>query len=630
MSFDKHRVLAESILIGDAILAEGQSLDNRFYWTTLTPSDNGLTPVVRSDMYSGIAGICYFLNQLTLSSGILRYRNVADRAFESLLSDSDNTVAGKASFLTGYYSLPFVKSNLPIDPNIGSLKIPIPSEYLNGCSGILVATLHKTALKKASELLTNIDELTGHLIDNCSISRRGLIWDRSVTNILGLCGFSHGASGIAFAFLELSRLFSNMSFSWLAQEILAYENSWFNHEYENWMDLRKGIWTSDNLQEHRTAYVSNQLTFFTAGGNMSAWCHGAPGIGLTRLRAWQLLGDEEYFRDFERAVQKVRENDLTYNPRRTFTLCHGSCGNAELLLEGYRVTGRKEYLEDAYRIAEFAIRQKEELGVYLSGYAQAGMQDDLSLFMGTAGIGYFFLRLLDPSIPSILLPTIDAPPVKVDPKYKNINISLPELKRRVCSRAYGRTLVAMGGNLPSFSEHAYDHIQVELQTVERAAGVSESAAVKDALEYEKIVRELDHSIESFALLHAEMLFGRYEGPLTDEVVLTLSDRVRLVTTQWNWLSDDLAQELQKAPSEVFVLLQALPEKVREIRLSPFAFTVLELFREPVRLDDAWLLCKSQIEMEDEKEASEAHALFIDQIRQAVEARVLVEAKADGH
>jgi hypothetical protein len=246
--------------------------------------------------------------------------------------------------------------------------------------------------------------------------------------------------------------------------------------------------------------------------------------------------------------------------------------------------------------------------------------------MGTAGIGYFFLRLLDPSVPSILLPTIDAPPIRVDPKYKNINISLPELKRRVCSRAYGRTLVALGEHVPSFSENADDNIQVELQTVERTAGVSQSAAVKDALEYEKAVRELDLTIESFALLHAELLFGRYEGPLTDDVILMLSNRVRLVTTQWNWLSDDLSQELQENPSEVFVLLQALPEKIKEIRLSPFAYLVLELFREPCALHDAWDSCKSQIEIENEEEAAEVHRLFIDQIKQAVEARILVEVK----
>jgi hypothetical protein len=443
--------------------------------------------------------------------------------------------------------------------------------------------------------------------------------------IHSLCGLSHGASGLAFAFLELGRYYCNSAFYWLAQQAINYENFHFDSRKQNWPDYRRGMWTQNDTSEHQRHFNNGSWNFFTKPADFFAWCHGAPGIGLTRLRAWQLLGDEEYFRDFERAVQKVREIDLTYNPNRTFTLCHGSCGNAELLLEGYRATGRKEYLEDAYRIAEFAIRQKEELGVYLSGYAQAGMQEDLSLFMGTAGIGYFFLRLLDPSVPSILLPTIDAPPIRVDPKYKNINISLPELKRRVCARAYGRTLVALGGHLASFSDNTDDNIHVELQTVERAAGVSESAAVKDALEYEKAVRELDLTIESFALLHAELLFGRYEGPLTDDVILMLSNRVRLVTTQWNWLSDDLTRELKEKPSEVFVLLQALPEKIKEIRLSPFAYLVLELFREPCTLHDAWGSCKSQIEF-DEDEAAEVHRLFIDQIKQAVEARILVEVK----
>jgi thiopeptide-type bacteriocin biosynthesis protein len=90
--------------------------------------------------------------------------------------------------------------------------------------------------------------------------------------------------------------------------------------------------------------------------------------------------------------------------------------------------------------------------------------------------------------------------------------------------------------------------------------------------------------------------------------------------------DDLSQELQEKPSEVFVLLQALPEKIKEIRLSPFAYLVLELFREPCALHDAWDSCKSQIEIENEEEAAEVHRLFIDQIKQAVEARILVEVK----
>lgn len=484
------------------------------------------------------------------------------------------------------------------------------------------------ANQKSIAVLKSIDSLIAHIIDKVHLSSSGTLWDRSGNTIFGLCGLSHGAAGIGLVFLELAQFFRNNSFEWLARMAFQYEKRWYSEHEMNWLDLRKCILSLNDYNQFKAAFVTDQHEFFRSGRYMTAWCHGAPGIGLSRLRAWQLLGNEEYFRDFELAVQKVRETDLTYNLDQTFTLCHGSCGNAELLIEGYRATGQKEYLEDAYRIAEFAIRQKEELGVYISGYAQAGMQEDLSLFMGTAGIGYFFLRLLDPSVPSILLPKIDAPPVKVDSKYKNINISLPELKRRVCSRAYGRTLVAMGDSLPSFSGSSDENIQSELQKVETAASVSKTAAVKDAFQYEKTVRELDMSIESFALVHAELLFGRYEGPLTEDLVLKLSDRVRLVTSQWNWVSEDLTKELQNEPSEVGILLQALPENVKEARLSDFAFAVLSLFGESINLGDAWKSLTDKIEIETGEEA-EVHKLFLEQVKQAVDARILVSVEASG-
>jgi lantibiotic modifying enzyme len=166
-------------------------------------------------MYSGVVGICYFLKQLAISSGLLRFNDAVDRAFESMPNDSGNDGTGKASFLTGSYSVPYEMKNSQTISNNESLQANLPCEFLNGYSGTLVALLHMSTYKNLSKPIADIDTLTGHLIDNCHLSRRGPIWDRSATNIFGLCGFSHGASGIAFAFLELARLSSNMSFSWV-------------------------------------------------------------------------------------------------------------------------------------------------------------------------------------------------------------------------------------------------------------------------------------------------------------------------------------------------------------------------------------------------------------------------------
>ena len=59
----------------------------------------------------------------------------------------------------------------------------------------------------------------------------------------------------------------------------AYERHWFADARRNWPDLcgyRRGVRRSDPLP---------------CG---SVWCHGAPGIALSRLRAFEITGDERW------------------------------------------------------------------------------------------------------------------------------------------------------------------------------------------------------------------------------------------------------------------------------------------------------------------------------------------------
>jgi len=37
------------------------------------------------------------------------------------------------------------------------------------------------------------------------------------------------------------------------------------------------------------ALLSENWSFFTVPGRMEAWCHGSPGIGLSRLRAYERM-----------------------------------------------------------------------------------------------------------------------------------------------------------------------------------------------------------------------------------------------------------------------------------------------------------------------------------------------------
>ncbi|MEZ4571354.1 MAG: lanthionine synthetase LanC family protein [Thermomicrobiales bacterium] len=64
--------------------------------------------------------------------------------------------------------------------------------------------------------------------------------------------------------------------------------------------------------------------------------HGAPGIALSRLRAWELTGDERYRDEAITALNTTQQavinglEDGTVN----YSLCHGLAGNAEILALG--------------------------------------------------------------------------------------------------------------------------------------------------------------------------------------------------------------------------------------------------------------------------------------------------------
>lgn len=138
-----------------------------------------------------------------------------------------------------------------------------------------------------------------------------------------------------------------------------------------------------------------------------AWCHGAPGIGIARLRIYFLLDkDPEVKKELESAIQTTI-TPLQYpvsQGQGNYSLCHGNCGNAELMLLSDDLLGKRPELR---QVAE---------AVGLNGINQRGNQDlpwecgvmnageAPNLLLGIAGIGYYYLRLYDSKkVPSILI-----------------------------------------------------------------------------------------------------------------------------------------------------------------------------------------------------------------------------------
>jgi lantibiotic modifying enzyme len=124
-----------------------------------------------------------------------------------------------------------------------------------------------------------------------------------------------------------------------------------------------------------------------------------------RIRAYQILKDPVYLQEAQAAIQSTVEGMASsLANRRSFCLCHGLAGNAELLIignelpnpiplrpivEGIAMNGIVNYLQSA--------------NPWPCGIPEGG--ETPGLMLGLAGIGYFLLRVYDArSVPSILLP----------------------------------------------------------------------------------------------------------------------------------------------------------------------------------------------------------------------------------
>jgi lantibiotic modifying enzyme len=171
----------------------------------------------------------------------------------------------------------------------------------------------------------------------------------------------------------------------------AYEDALFDAQAGNWPDLRE-------LQPNTRVGPRERPSF------MTAWCHGAPGIGLARLRAHVLLPEHRATlrAGIERALGATRAylgalpSDVDASP------CHGRAGLIELLLVAGDVLAETRLLDEAAAAWRPALRQRRRSLDWPCGVASG--RNNPSLMLGYAGIGHALLRAgMAASVPSVLV-----------------------------------------------------------------------------------------------------------------------------------------------------------------------------------------------------------------------------------
>ncbi|PSR95323.1 LanC-like protein [Actinidia chinensis var. chinensis] len=120
------------------------------------------------------------------------------------------------------------------------------------------------------------------------------------------------------------------------------------------------------------------------------WCHGAPGVALTLVKAAEVFGDREFLEAAVAAAEVVWNRGLL----KRVGICHGVSGNTYVFLSLYRLTGNKEFLYRAKAFASFLLDRAHKL--ISEGEMHEG-DNRYSLFEGIGGMAYLFLDMTSPT-----------------------------------------------------------------------------------------------------------------------------------------------------------------------------------------------------------------------------------------
>jgi type 2 lantibiotic biosynthesis protein LanM len=251
-------------------------------------------------------------------------------------------------------------------------------DLISGAAGAALALLALYRATRIPEALEKAALCGKHLLQHRSESRQGpRAWKTLGEKML--TGFSHGAAGIAYALLKLYEATGENSFREAAVEAEAFESSVFMPEVSNWPDFR---------------YPPDEQGY----RYLTSWCHGAPGIALSRLAALPILDTPQVREDISHGLRATRLAGTT----ELDTLCCGGMGRVEALVVAAKELGDPAYLQEARKMGSTILRRSQAPASYALGWKKAPFL--ASFHQGMAGIGYEYLRLAAPaSLPSVLL-----------------------------------------------------------------------------------------------------------------------------------------------------------------------------------------------------------------------------------
>ncbi|CYU92351.1 type 2 lanthipeptide synthetase LanM family protein [Streptococcus suis] len=405
-----------SVNIGDYLIDKAFVGDkNDISWMDMNiigekTNDWNMVPI-GLDLYSGVSGILIFYIYLFKATNNERYLHVVKQCYETIrnyfykkekFSDIDEKIlfGGFSGETPIIYSLIILEKELGEFFDLNEIESMRHNVFLSckqnlvknndhdiiiGSAGVILILLKYYEVIKKTEILDLAKEYASRIIKDAIVIGDSLAWRGSFAkNPLG--GFAHGTSGIIFSLAKLYEYIKEPRYLDVIEKALKYEDFLYRKNVKNWSDNRE---TEDGVK------------YDDLDDNIPvAWCHGAGGILLNRILLKKMNTPVSEFRkeknDFD--ISMAIETCLKYGLGRSHCLCHGDIGNIEILLLASEVTGDKDIRKkcDIYLeyIKDTLYNKEWKCGI--------PYKDSPGFMVGLAGIGYGLLKVVNPSLPSIL------------------------------------------------------------------------------------------------------------------------------------------------------------------------------------------------------------------------------------
>lgn len=389
--------------VGDE-LAQRSLMDSRgeAHWLGLglvAQTERVQLELIGDSLYDGRCGVALFLAALHHVTAEPRWAHLADAALGSVrrLGDELENYAGDPALLPGpaavgsmVYALVRASAYLEkpeyldlatrLSAAITQDLIDQDTSYdvLSGAAGATLGLLSLHHATGDSDALTRATACGDHLLAH----RLGPEGTRAWTTLgpLPLTGFSHGAAGIALALCRLAEANADPRFGMAAQEAMAYERTLFSAKHGNWPDLRQGD------QGAEPSYPNQ-------------WCHGATGIALARLGSGAWAHDPQVDDEIRAALTTT----MDAGPALVDHLCCGTTGRVEALIVGAAHLDRPDWHQAAERLASHVQQHRISTGMYQLFPNLPRPVFNPGFFRGVSGIGYQWIRMAHPQIPSAIL-----------------------------------------------------------------------------------------------------------------------------------------------------------------------------------------------------------------------------------